>query len=111
MHEPTTLLVERARRLFLKQLRVPDHMAKRRAKVVGDGIGKRFQFVVARFEIPGPLGELIVEFANFVFSALALFHLDLKVIASNAKIALDAAPNSYEPGNYRRQGGEHKKVR
>jgi len=42
MHEPTTLLVERARRLFLKQLRVPDHMAKRRAKVVGDRIGKRF---------------------------------------------------------------------
>src|SRR2546423_4441703 len=111
MHEPTTLLVERGRRLFLKQLRVPDHMAKRRAKVVGDRIGKRFQFVVAGFEVPGPLGELIVEFANFVFSALALFHLDLKMVASGTKFALDTAPNSYEPGNYRRQGRENKKVR
>src|ERR1700757_3576931 len=110
MHEPTTLLVERGRRLFLKQLRVPDHMAKRRAQVVGNGVGKRFQFVVAGFEVSGPLGELIVEFANFVFSALALFHFDLKVVASGAKIALDAASNSYEPGNDRRQGRENKKV-
>src|SRR5271170_493068 len=86
-------------------------MAKRRAKVVGDGIGKRLQFVVARFELPGPPGELLIEVANFVFSALALFHLSLKVVASVAKIALDAASNTYEPGSDHRPGREKKKVR
>ena len=80
-------------------------------KVVRDGIGKRFQFLVARFELAGPLGEFLIEFANFVLSALALFHLDLKMVASLTKIALDAASNSYEPGNDRRPGREKQKVR
>jgi hypothetical protein len=40
-------------------------MAKRRAKIVGDGIGKSFQFIVARFEVPSPPGEFFVEFENF----------------------------------------------
>jgi hypothetical protein len=44
-----------------------------------------------------------------VFPALALFHLDLKVVASFAEIALDAASNSYEPAMIAAQPAKRKK--
>ena len=99
MYEPLTLLVEQRRCLSLQQLRVADHVAKRRPQVVGDGIGERFQFFVGRFEFRGPFAELLVEFANFVLSALALFHLDPKVVVGLTKAVLDSASNGAERGD------------
>ena len=48
------------------------------------------------------LAEFLIEFANFVLSVPALFHLGLKVVAGLTKAVLDPAPNSAERGdNYR----------
>jgi hypothetical protein len=87
-----------------KQLGVPDHVAKWRPQVVGDGIGKRFQFLVGRFEFRSPLAEFLIEFANFVLSVPALFHLDLKVVAGLTKVVLDSASNSFESSDVERFG-------
>ena len=85
-------------------------MAKRRAEVVGDGIGKRFQFLVARFELRSALGELQIELANLVLALPALRHFDLKVVAGVTKVILDAAPDSAERGDDGRPSDEDEKV-
>ncbi len=86
-------------------------MAKWRAKVVGDGIGKRFQFLVARFEFRSLLGEFLIKFANFVLSMLALFQFDLKVVAGLTKTVLDSPSNGTERGNNQPPCQENEKVR
>ena len=84
-------------------------MAKWRPQVVGDGIGKRFQFLVGRFEFSSPFAEFLIEFANFVLSVPALFHFDLKVVAGLTKAILDSASNSTERGDNCRPGDENEK--
>jgi hypothetical protein len=111
LYEPLTLLVEQRRCLSLQQLRVPDHVAKWRPQVVGDGIGKRFQFLVGRFEFHSPCAEFLIEFANFVLSVPALFHLELKVVAGLTKAVLDSASNSAERGDNCRPCDENEIVR
>ena len=97
--------------MSLQQLRVPGHVAKWRPQVVGDGIGKRFQFLVGRFEFRSPFAEFLIELANFVLSAPALFHLDLKVVAGLTKAVLDSASNRAERGDNCRPCDENEKVR
>src|ERR1700742_2511250 len=96
---------------FARPLRVSDHVAKWRSQVVGDGVGKGFQFFVGRFELRSPFGELYVEFANFVLPVPALFHLDLKVVAGMTKAVLNSASNSAERGDNCRPCDENEKVR
>src|ERR1700756_4666410 len=103
------LVIERGRCVSLEQFRVPDGVAKWRAQVVGDGIGKRFQFLVAGFELRSPLGKFPVQFADFVLSLSALFHFNLKVVAGMTKIALDSAANRSERGNNQRPCYEKQK--
>jgi hypothetical protein len=74
-------------------------MAKRRAQVVGDRIGKRFQFLVARFEFRSLPDEFLIKFANFVLSVLALLQFDLKVVAGLTKTVLNSPSTSAERGN------------
>ena len=95
----------------MQQLRVSDHVAKWRPQVVGDGIGKGFQFLVGRFEFRSPFAEFVIEFANFVLSVRALFHLDLKVVAGLTKAVLDPASNSAERGDNCRPRDENEIVR
>src|SRR6516164_2451404 len=99
LHEPTALVIERRRCLSLQQLRVANNMAKWRAQVVGDGIGKRFLFLVASFAIRSLSGEFPIELADFVFSVRALFQFDLKPVARLTETVLDTVPSSAKPGN------------
>jgi len=86
-------------------------MAKWRAKVVGDGIGKRFQVLVACFEFRSLVGEFLIEFANFVLSLLALLEFDPKVVAGLAKTILDPASNRAERADNYSPSYENEKVR
>jgi hypothetical protein len=86
-------------------------VAKWRPQVVGDGIGKRFQFVVGRFELRSPFAEFLIEFANFVLSVPALFYLDLKVVAGLTKTVLDSASDSAERGDNSRPCDENENLR
>ena len=99
LYVATTLVIKRSRRLFLQQLRVSNHVAKWRTQVVRHRIGKRFQFLVARFEFRRLLGEFLIELADFLLSALALFQFDLKPIARLTKTVLDTASSSAEPSD------------
>src|ERR1700745_4111721 len=86
-------------------------MAKRRAQIMRDGIGKRFQFLVAGVECGGPPHEFAIKFTDLLVSQLALFHLKLKVIACRAKIRLDSAPNIDERSNDDRPRDKKSKAR
>src|ERR1700724_2950316 len=46
-------------------------MAKRRAQVMRDRIGKRFEFLVDRLKFRGTLCKLLIETLNFLLPALA----------------------------------------
>jgi len=85
-------------------------VAKWRPEVVGDGVGKRFQFIVRRLKFRSPPGEFLIQFAHFVLSAFALFHLDLKVVAGLTKTGLDSASNNTERGDNSRPCDEKEKV-
>ena len=58
-YESLTLLVEQRRCLFLQQLRIAGHVAKRRPQIVRDGIGKGFELLVGRFEFRSPFAEFL----------------------------------------------------
>ena len=96
--------------MSLQQLRVSDHVAKRRPQVMRDRIGERFQFLVDHLEFRGAGAEFLIEFANFILSAPALLHLNLKVVAHATKIGFGSASDNKERDDDRRPYVENEKM-
>src|SRR4029077_20629919 len=96
--------------LLLQELGVAHDMAKGCAKVVGNGIGKRFEVPVARLQVCSAPGELAIEFANLLLPLLALLDFDPKVVAGAPKVILDAAARAHEPGYDDGPGREQEKI-
>src|SRR5215469_15277256 len=86
-------------------------MAQRPPQVMRNGIGKRLEFSVGRYQLPGAQRELLVEVANFGVALLTLFELNLKAIACVAEVVLDATSNGAEGGNDDRREHKKQKVR
>jgi len=95
----------------LQQFRISNHVAKRRPQIVGNGIGKRLQLLVGRVEFRSSFAEFLIEFANLVLSAPALFHLDLEGLAGLTKIGLGPPSDSKERGDNCSPYGEIKKMK
>jgi hypothetical protein len=56
-------------------------MAKRRAQIVRDRIGERFQVLVGCLEVRSPLRKLLVEAPDFILALSPVFHFDLQAVA------------------------------
>src|SRR5262249_39004315 len=86
-------------------------MTQRCTQVVRHRIGKRLEFSVGRYQLPGAQRELLVELTNFGVALLTLFELSLGGVACVAEISLDATSNKVKEGNDDRREHKYQKVR